>query len=186
MIMLLEKEKASSKCETTWRHRKHFHRRQSTASLSVIWHQQHPERLRKWCGRSFFLTHLWVFFEASRPSRPRRFFHQDTQQMVPTAIIQVQIFRQQKSKHLGFLSNDIHRPRNGNATAIVVQRRGHRVALELLGCLAVVTLQLLGIQGTLAHGDAELLLLFYKHTSEFRPEKERKTHKLLVSWNIGK
>lgn len=130
----------------------------------------------------FFDPSLGFFLEASRPLRPRRFFHQDTQQMVPTAIIQVPIFRPKKSKHLCFLSN-IHHPssqrqRNSNRGAKKRPPRRLRVA----GCCSPSSrCNFQGIQGTLAHGDAELLLLFYKHTSEFRSEKERKKHKVLVS-----
>ena len=85
----------------------------------------------------FFDPSLGFFLEASRPLRPRRFFHQDTQQMVPTAIIQVPIFRPKKSKHLCFLSN-IHHPssqrqRNSNRGAKKRPPRRLRVA----GCCSV-------------------------------------------------
>ena len=66
------------------------------------------------------------------------------------------------------------RQRNSNRGAKKRPPRRLRVA----GCCSPSSrCNFQGIQGTLAHGDAELLLLFYKHTSEFRSEKERKTPK---------
>ena len=58
------------------------------------------------------------------------------------------------------------------------QRKSNRGAkkrpprrLRVAGRRWVTLLRFRCIQGTVAHGDVELLLLFYKHTSEFEEKK---------------